>query len=206
MLICSFPARATAMRLTVQFVGLLTWQAIRTPSTLNVPTHCTCSSPCVLETPQYDICHRSNRVHARFLPNWLPTPSKILPKSSCLASRGTFPWSAFVDSDILGMLNAPLPPQPLELDFQTLELYFQKSPCFASRGTFPWSAFVDSDILGMLNAPLTFQPFEYDFQTFEHSNLTFKHSILTTWSAYMTPYPLPNVLTDDVHPVLLAYL
>jgi len=38
------------------------------------------------------------------------------PKSSCLASRGTFPWSAFVDSDILGMLNAPLTFQPLELD------------------------------------------------------------------------------------------
>ena len=81
----------------------------RTPSTLNAPTHYTRSSPRVLETPQYDICYGSNRMHARFLPNWLPTPSKILPKSSCLASRGTFPWSAFVDSDILGMLSAPLP-------------------------------------------------------------------------------------------------
>ena len=56
---------------------------------------------------------------------WLPTPSQILPKSSCFASRGTFPSSAFVDSDILGMLNAPLPFQPLELGFQTLELDFQ---------------------------------------------------------------------------------
>jgi len=54
------------------------------------------------------------------------TLQKILPKSSYLVSQGTFPWSVFVDSDILGMLNAPLPPQPLELDFQTLELYFQK--------------------------------------------------------------------------------
>jgi len=112
------------MRLTVLFVVLLTCQVIRTPSTLNAPTHYTRSNPCVLETPQYDIYHDSNRVHARFLPNWLPTPSKILPKSSCLSTRGTFPWSVFIDSDILGMLNAPLPPQPLELDFQTLELYF----------------------------------------------------------------------------------
>ena len=120
MLICSFAARTAAMRLTVLLVGLLTC----TPSTLNAPTRYTRSSPCVLETPQYDTYHDSNSVHARFLPNWLPTTSKILPKSSCLASRGTFPWSAFVDSDILGMLNAPLPPQPLELDFQTLELYF----------------------------------------------------------------------------------
>ena len=152
------PTRAAAMRLTVMLVGLLKCQAIRTPSTLNAPTHYTRSSPCVLETPQYDICHGSNRVRARFLRNWLPTPSKILPKSSCLASRGTFPWSAFVDSDILEMLNAPLPPQPFELDFQTLELYFQKSSYFVTQGTFPWSEFVDSDILGMLNAPLTFQP------------------------------------------------
>ena len=53
---------------------------------------------------------------------FLMTPTKILPKSLCLASRGTFPWSAFVDSDVLGMLNAPLTFQPLELDFQTLEL------------------------------------------------------------------------------------
>jgi len=113
------------MRLTVLLVGLLTCQTIHTPSTLNAPTHYTRSSPCVLETPQYDICYGSNRVHARFLPNWLPTPFKILPKSSCLVSRGTFPWSAFVDSDILGMLNAPLTFQPLELDFQTLELDFQ---------------------------------------------------------------------------------
>jgi len=36
-----------------------------------------------------------------------------------------FPWSASVDSDILGMLKAPLPFQPFELDFQTLELDFQ---------------------------------------------------------------------------------
>jgi len=92
------PARAAAMRLTVLVVGLLTCQAIRTPRTLNVPTHYTRSRPCVLETPQYDICHVFNRVHAR----WLPTPTKILPKSLCLASQGTFPWSAFVDSDILG--------------------------------------------------------------------------------------------------------
>ena len=113
------PARAAAMRLTALLVGLLTCQPIRTPSTLNAPTHYTHSRPCVLETPQYDICHDSNRVHARFLPNWLPTPTKILPKSSCLASQGTFP---FLDSDILGMLNGPLSPQPLELDFQTLLL------------------------------------------------------------------------------------
>jgi len=65
------------------------------------------------------------------------------------------------------MLNAPLPPQPLELDFQTLEIYFQKSSCLGSRGTFPWSVFVDSDILGILNAPLTFQPLEPDFRTLE---------------------------------------
>ena len=121
--------------------------------------HYTRSRPCVLETPQYDICHGSNRVHAR----WLPTPTKILPKSLYLASRGTFPWSEFVDSDILGMLNTPLSPEPLELDFQTLEPYFQKSSCFESRGTFPRSTFVDLDILGMLNAPLTFQPLEPDF-------------------------------------------
>ena len=65
------------------------------------------------------------------------------------------------------MLNAPLPPNSLELDFQTLEICIQKSSCFASGGTFPWSAFVDSDILGMLNAPLTFQPLEPDFQKLE---------------------------------------
>ena len=119
------PARAAAMRLTALLVGLLTCQAIRTTSTLNAPTHYTRSRPCVLETPQYDICHGSNRVHARFLPNWLPTPTKILPKSLCLASQGTFPWSAFVDSDILGMLNAPLTFQPLEPDFRTIKLDFQ---------------------------------------------------------------------------------
>ena len=117
------PARAAAMRLTALLVDLLTCQAIRTPSTLNAPTHDTRSRPCVLETPQYDICHGSNRVHDRFLSNWLTTPTKILPKSSYLASQDTFPWSAFVDSDILGMFNAPLPPQPLELDFPTLEIY-----------------------------------------------------------------------------------
>jgi len=155
------------MRLTALLVGLLTCQAIRTPNTLNAPTHYTHSRPCVLETPHYDICHDSNCVHACFLSNWLPTPTKILPKSLCLASQGTFPWSAYVDSDILGMLNAPLPPQPLELDFQTLEIYFQKSSCFVSRGTFPWSVFVYSDILGILNAPLTFQPLESDFRTLE---------------------------------------
>jgi len=65
------------------------------------------------------------------------------------------------------MLNAPLPLQPLELDFQTLELYFSKSSYLASRGKFPWSTFVDLDILGMLNAPLTFQLLEPDFQTLE---------------------------------------
>ena len=135
------PARAAAMRLTALFVGLLAYQAIRTPNTLNEPTHYTRSRPCVLETPQYDIWHDFNRVHALFLPNWIPTPTKILPKSSYLTIQGTFPWSSFVDSDILGMLNAPLPPQPLELDFQTLEIYFQKSLYFTSRGKFPWSAF-----------------------------------------------------------------
>jgi len=117
---CLFPARAAALRLTVLLVGLLTCQAIRTPSTLNAPTHYARNSPCVLETPQYNICHGSNRVHARFLPTWPQTPSKILPKSSCFASRVTFPWNAFADSDILRMLNALLPFQPLELDFQTL--------------------------------------------------------------------------------------
>ena len=127
---CSFPSRAAALlvprhirnslRLTVLLVGLLTCQAIRTSSTLNAPTHYMRSSPCVLGTAQKNTCHGSHRVHARFLPNWLPKPSKILPKSSCFASRGTFPWSASVDSDILGMLNAPLPSQPLELHFQTL--------------------------------------------------------------------------------------
>ena len=174
------------MRFTVMLVGLLTCQAIRTPSTLNAPTHYTRSRPCVLETPQYDICHGSNRVYDRFWPNWLPTvgptPTKILSKSSCLVSQGTFPWNAFVDSDILGMLNAPLSPQPLELDFQTLEIYFQKSSCFPRRGTFPWSVFVDSDILGMLHAPLTFQQFEpdfreleFDFQTLNLDNLARVH-------------------------------
>ena len=48
----------------------------------------------------------------------LQNPTKIL----VVTSQGTFPRSAFVDSDIFGMLNATLPPQPLELDFQTLEL------------------------------------------------------------------------------------
>ena len=50
---CSSPARATVLRLTVLLVGLLTCQAIRTPSTprLIAPTHYTRSSPCVLETP-----------------------------------------------------------------------------------------------------------------------------------------------------------
>ena len=76
------------------------------------------------------------------------------------------------------MLNAPLPPQPLELDFQTLEIYFQKSSCFANRGTFPWSAFVDSDILGMLNAPLTFQQFEPDFRKLELDFPTLNHDNL----------------------------
>jgi len=52
----------------------------------------------------------------------LPTPSKILPKSSCLASRGTYPWSASVESVILGVLNASLPSQSPEHDFQPLEL------------------------------------------------------------------------------------
>jgi len=87
-------------------------------------THYTRSSPCVLDTPQKNACHGFSRVpvHARFLPNWLPQPSKILPKSSCFASRGTFPWITSIDSDILGMLNAPLSFQPLELDFQTLNL------------------------------------------------------------------------------------
>jgi len=64
----------------------------------------------------------SNRVHARFLPNWVPQPSKILPISSCLASRGTYPWSASVELVILGVLNASLPSQSTELDFQPLEL------------------------------------------------------------------------------------
>jgi len=100
----------------------LTCQAIRTSSTLNAPTHYTHSSPCVLETPPKNTCHGSDRVHARSLPTWLLPPSKILPKSSCFASRITFSWSASVDSDILGMLNAPLPFQPLELHFQTLNL------------------------------------------------------------------------------------
>ena len=59
------PARAAAMRLIALLVGLLTCQATRTPSTLNAPTHYTRSRPFVLETPQYDICHGSNRVHAR---------------------------------------------------------------------------------------------------------------------------------------------
>ena len=45
------PARAAAMRLTALLVKLLTCQAIRTPSTLNAPTHYTRSRPCVLETP-----------------------------------------------------------------------------------------------------------------------------------------------------------
>ena len=57
------PGRAAAMRFTVLLVGLLTCQTIRTPGTLNAPTHYTRSSLCVLETPQYDICHESNRVY-----------------------------------------------------------------------------------------------------------------------------------------------
>jgi len=117
----SIPVRAAAMRLTALLVGLWICQAIRTPSTLNAPTHYKRSLPCVLETPQYDICHGPNRVHAR----WLPTPTKILPKSLYLASRGTFPWSAFVDSDSLGMFNAPLTFQQFEPDFRKLELDFQ---------------------------------------------------------------------------------
>ena len=47
--------------------------------------------------------------------------SQILPKSSCLASQGTYPWSASVESVILGVLNASLPSQSPELDFQPLE-------------------------------------------------------------------------------------
>ena len=48
---------------------------------------------------------------------------KILPKSLCLASQGTYPWSASVESvtSILGVLNASLPSQSPELDFQPLE-------------------------------------------------------------------------------------
>ena len=122
MLTCLFPECATILCLTVLLVGLLTCHSIRTPSTLSTPTHYARSSPFVLETPQHNICHGSNDVHTRFLLNWLLSPSKILPKSSCFASRGIFPWSASVDLDILGMLNAPLPFQPLELDFQTLNL------------------------------------------------------------------------------------
>ena len=52
----------------------------------------------------------------------LLTPSKILPKSSRFASRGTYPWSASVESVIHGVLNASLPSQSPELDFQPLEL------------------------------------------------------------------------------------
>ena len=130
--ICWFPTRAAAflvprqiqhpLCLTVLLAGLFTCQSIRTSSTLHAPTHYTRNRPCVLDTPQKNTCHGSNRVpvRARFSPNRLPQPSKILPKSSCLASRGTSPWSASVDSDILGMLNAPLSFQPPELDFQTL--------------------------------------------------------------------------------------
>ena len=132
--ICWFPARAAAflmpkqmqhpLCLAVLLAGLFTCHSIRTSSTLHAPTHYTRSRPCVLDTPQKNTCHGSNRVpvHARFLPTLLPQPSKILPKSSCLASRGTSLWSASVDSDILGMLNAPLSFQPLELDFQTPNL------------------------------------------------------------------------------------
>jgi len=47
---------------------------------------------------------------------------KILPKFSRLASRGTYPWSASVESVILGLLNASLPSQSPELEFQPLEL------------------------------------------------------------------------------------
>ena len=101
------------------------------------------------------------------------------------------------------MLNAPLSPQPLELDFQALEICFQKSSYFSSRGTFPWSTFVDSDILGMLNAPLTFQPLEPDFRTLELDFQTLNRDNLV-FDAYMTPRPITNVLTDDAHPSLLA--
>ena len=130
----SFPAHAPTLlvprqirhmlRLTVLLAGLFICQSLCTPSTLYAPTHYTRSRPCVLDTSPKNACHVSNRVpvHTRSSPNWLPQPSKILPKSSCFASRGTFPWSASVDSDILGMLNAPLSFQPLELDSQTLNL------------------------------------------------------------------------------------
>jgi len=42
-------------------------------------------------------------------------------KSSCLASQGTYPWSASIELVILGVLNASLPSQAPELDFQPLE-------------------------------------------------------------------------------------
>jgi len=124
------PARAAAMRLTVLVVGLLTCQAIRTPRTLNVPTHYTRSRPCVLETPQYDICHVFNRVHAR----WLPTPTKILPKSLCLTSQGTFPWSHSLtrissDSGYPKDTGVNKPWQPLRIPFAITPIgQFHQSP------------------------------------------------------------------------------
>ena len=51
----------------------------------------------------------------------LLTPSKILPKSVYLASQGTYPWSASVELVILGVLNASLPSQSPQLEFQPLE-------------------------------------------------------------------------------------
>jgi len=48
----------------------------------------------------------------------LKNSTKIL----ALASRGTYPWSVSVELVILGVLNASLPSQSPELDFQPLEL------------------------------------------------------------------------------------
>ena len=52
----------------------------------------------------------------------------------------------------------------------------------------------------MLNAPLTFQPLEPDFQTLELDFQTLNLDNLARVHDTM----LPNVLTDDAHPFLLA--
>jgi len=113
----SFCARFMLFSHVVWFRSLISprsWLLERAPKPVAV---CIWSASVTTQAPHLRWCRCSNHVHAPFLPNWLPPHSKVLPKSSCLATKVHALWVHPLNLLSLGCWTLLCPLNHLNLTF-----------------------------------------------------------------------------------------